>query len=404
MRYLDGIFGRLGFARFAAKLMRAIREASGTDELRFDAAERRILLVGDGKVVGAINLANLYGNYRRTPRARRPEFLQVCVRMALTEHRELPDEFEAASPDLRPRLWARSVLEHHRLLTLLDDSGGGELDAPSEPVGEHLVATPVYDRPESVQSIIAENLAGSGVTFYEAMEVARQNLEESTAVYGRIGENLYCFTSGDSYDASRLLLIDHIQGLEVAGKPLAMVPTRDQLYLTGTADEVGLAMMAELSEKALQEPYPLSAIPLILDDGAWSDWMPPEDHPLHRRFRHIATNWLGVRYAEQKKLLHDVHRRKEIDVFVASYSVVQKDGELVSYCVWGAGVDSLLPVTQKVAFMRKGRERLVALGHWARVVEVAGGLMEPTEHYPPRYRVREIPDETALEAIGLGEM
>jgi hypothetical protein len=58
-------------------------------------------------VVGAINLANLYGNYRRTPRAHRPDFLQVCVRMALTEHRELPDAFAMASPDLLPRLWAR---------------------------------------------------------------------------------------------------------------------------------------------------------------------------------------------------------------------------------------------------------------------------------------------------------
>jgi hypothetical protein len=126
---------------------------------------------------------------------------------------------------------------------------------------------------------------------------------------------------------------------------------------------------------------------------------------LYHRFKQIEMNWLAARYAEQQKLLHDVHQRQWIDVFVATYSAVQKkDGELVSYCVWGEGVDSLLPVTQKVAFMRKGRERPVALGDWARVVEVVEGLMEPTEHYPPRYHVRDIPDEAALEAIGLGEM
>ena len=107
MGYLDSILGRLAFAQFAAKLMRAIREAGGPDELRFDAAERRILQIRDGKVVGAINLTNLYGNYRRTPRARRPDYLQVCVRTVLAQHRELPDEFAAASPHLRPRLWAR---------------------------------------------------------------------------------------------------------------------------------------------------------------------------------------------------------------------------------------------------------------------------------------------------------
>jgi hypothetical protein len=107
MGYLDSILGRLGFARFAAKLMQAIREAGGTDELHFDAAERRILQIRDGEVVGAINLANLYGNYRLTPRAAPLAFLRVCVGTALAQHRKLPDEFAADSPDLRPRLWPR---------------------------------------------------------------------------------------------------------------------------------------------------------------------------------------------------------------------------------------------------------------------------------------------------------
>ena len=60
-------------------------------------------------------------------------------------------------------------------------------------------------------------------------------------------------------------------------------------------------MMAELAEKALQEPYPLSGVPLVLDDGAWSDWMPPEDHPLHRRFKHIETNWLTRKLADTRQ-------------------------------------------------------------------------------------------------------
>jgi hypothetical protein len=85
-------------------------------------------------------------------------------------------------------------------------------------------------------------------------------------------------------------------------------------------------------------------------------------------------------------------------------AVQKKDGDVVSYCVWGEGVDSLLPVTEKVAFMQHGRERPVALGDWARVMEVAGDLMEPTEDDPRRYRVQEFPDQAALQAIGVGEM
>ncbi len=316
-------------------------------------------------------------------------------------HKELPGDFDAASPDLRPRIRARGFFEQQRLLKLLDDPGGAALDAANEPIGEHLLTFLAYDWPDSVQSITAENLTDWGITFYEAMEVARRNLEEATLGYARIGENLYAFTSGDSYDASRLTLIDRIQNLEVAGKPVAMVPSREQLYITGSEDEVGLAMMAEPTSQALQEPYALIGVPLLLDDGAWADWMPPEDHPLHRRFRQMETNWLGPLYADQKQYLDAIHKRQGIEVFVANFSAVRKeDGDIVIYCVRGEGVDSFLPVTQKVAFMQEGRDGPVALADWSRVVEVAGDLMEPTEHYPARYRVRHYPDRAASKRSG----
>ena len=202
-------------------------------------------------------------------------------------------------------------------------------------------------------------------------------------MYGRIGENLYCFTSGDSYDASRLTLIDRILGLEIAGKPVAMVPTREQLFVTGSEDELGLAMMAELAGQALGGPYTLSGVPLILEDREWTDWMPPRGHPVYARFKKMATQWIGSLYAEQKRLLESLHRREGIDLFVASFSGIEKeDGEIVSYCVWGEGVDALLPVTDKIVFMKHGHEGAVARGDWSRVVAVAGELMEPTDALP----------------------
>jgi hypothetical protein len=164
-------------------------------------------------------------------------------------------------------------------------------------------------------------------------------------------------------------------------------------------------MMAELAGQALGGPYTLSGVPLILDDREWTDWMPPADHPLYGRFKQMETNWIGPLYSVQKQLLDAAHERQEIDTFVASFSAVRKtDGDLVSYCVWGEGIDSLLPVTEKVAIMRQGHEGPVAMADWDRVAEVAGDLMEPTDHYPPRYRVRRIPDVAAIEAIGKGAL
>jgi len=293
MEFIKRFFGKSSPERFSARLIKALREAGDTDELRYDAAEHRILRLRDGEAVGTINLANMYGNYRRLPRARRSDYRRACVRTALVQHKKLPNEFEAASPDLRPRLWARADLEHHQLLKLLGDPAGGQIHAPSEPVGEHLIASLVYDWPDCVQDTVAENLAGWGVTFYEAMEVARQNPEDATSAYGQLGDHLYAFASGDSYDATRLMLVQRLQDLEVSGKPVAMVPNRDSLLIAGSEDEVGLKIMAELAREGLQESYDLSGSPLILADGVWVDWMPPADRPWHRHFRDLETNWIG---------------------------------------------------------------------------------------------------------------
>jgi len=164
-------------------------------------------------------------------------------------------------------------------------------------------------------------------------------------------------------------------------------------------------MLAELAAKGLEEGYTLSGIPLVLDEDGWSDWTPPEGHSLRDRFHAIGMRWLGGEYAEQKALLEAVHQRRGEDVFVSSFSAVEKGvGGPVSYCVWGEGVDTLLPVADKVVFMTGAHDGPVAVGDWDRVREVAGEWMEPTEHYPPRYKVRGFPDEAAIEAIGLGEL
>jgi hypothetical protein len=63
-------------------------------------------------------------------------------------------------------------------------------------------------------------------------------------------------------------------------------------------------------------------------------------------------------------------------------------------------VDALLPVTQKVAFMREGDSGAAALGSWGRVRAIVGVLMEPTARYPARFRVQSFPSKAELAEIG----
>ncbi len=359
----------------------------------------------DGEVVGVINPHNLFATYLGTPRRERAEYIRHCVRMAMTRHKKLPEDFESASPDLRPRIWARATLEQERLRGLRMGRHGGLASLPGQAIGEHLQCLLAYDWPESVQTVSADDLAGWGVTVFEAMEAARRNLDELTTRYARLGLNLYTFAAGDSYDASRLSLIDRIEAMEIEGQPVAMAPSREHLFITGSDDEVGLSMMVDLAARFADAPYPLSSIPLILSNGEWTDWRLPEGHPMHDRFMNLAIRWLGPLYAEQKELLEALHKERGIDVFVASFSVLQRgDGVLVSYCVWGEGCESLLPETRKVVLMKDGHEGPVALGTWARVMQAAGMLLEPTDDYPRRYRTRGFPDDETIRAIGLAEM
>jgi hypothetical protein len=56
-----------------------------------------------------------------------------------------------------------------------------------------------------------------------------------------------------------------IRELEVKGDPVAMVPNRDTLLVTGWADEPGLARMAALAEDAAGHPRPVSGVSVRLE-------------------------------------------------------------------------------------------------------------------------------------------
>jgi len=384
-------------------MIQAFREAGDKTDLRFDPSENRIVR-GDPDAPSTVNLANMYQAFLREPRSRRAECVRSLARGILGSTKGLPKDFELVRADLRPRLWLRASLEQVRLMNILEGNPVQPKPLLSESIGEHLILSLAYDWPDAVQSLYDDDLNEWGVTFYEAMEVARQNLQGATVGYGKIGDGSYSFMSADTYAASRITLVERTEGLEVSGKLVAMVPNRDSLFVTGSEDEAGLVIMATMAEKGLEQPYSLSAVPLILDDDTWQDWMPPEGHPLHRTFKQIEIKWTGPLYRDQTNLLNAIHKKQGIDIAAASYSALKrKDGELLTYCIWGKGVDALLPVTQKVVFM-KGEGIPALFADWSRVMETFGDLMAPTEDYPRRYRVREFPDESTINAIGSTEL
>lgn len=406
MGLLSRFFGPPGQDQFAKLVMRAFREAGDPREFEYDAEQFRLTVTNEAEgeegsdgAAEVLNLHNFYAEHCKLDRANRKEHLKQVVRGVSQGKIELPDEFEHAAPDLRPRIWPRAMFAKLELQQRIE--GGSEVDIPRYPIGDHLAIGLVYDLPHSMRSISGEDLSGWDVTWYQAMEAAKESLAETEFAIAKIGDHLYASASGDNYDASRLVLHDLIEQMEVEGDHVAMIPNRDTLIVTGTDDEVGLAMMAEMAEKALEDPRPLGATPVLLKDGEWVDWMPPADHPSFGSFQELRRRYFYLEYADQKESLDRLHEKENTDIFVATCTAVrnQETDEIFTYAVWPEGVDTLLPETDRVILGADGQPGQMA--EWNRVCEVVGDLMELDESlYPPRYRVREFPTADQRTEIG----
>ncbi len=384
-------FGRTVAAR--------IKKAGEPGSVTYVSEDFRILIENEGEVVQYMNLENVYKEYCARRADQREMMLSKIVQTALVRHKTIPEDWEDVQPDVMPAVRSRATFE---MLSLEQRSQGKPAltDLPSFGVGDHLLALLVYDMPESTQTIPGQQLQDWGVNFYEAMEVAKQNLAAIEMSVSKAGDGFYAVMTGDSYDSSRLLLLDLLPQLEIQGDPIAMVPHRDVLLITGSEDLDGLAMMAQFAETAFEHPRYLSCLPLALDGTEWGSWMPPGDHPHFLQYRLLEVKSLAGLYERQRELLNAVHEQEGTETFVATYSTAGSNmGAVFSYSVWADGVDTLLPKTHKL-FLAHPERGILAGGDWDRVQQVVGDLLEKTDLYPVRYRVRGFPSEEQFAAIG----
>jgi hypothetical protein len=399
MGLLDFFFRPPTPDKFAAMFIREMHRAGVTDELTYDRDNHRIIR-GKRKNSESINLSNFFKEYLSLPRGKRRRHLVERARMFAAKREELPDDFDEARSHLRPKLWTRVGLEKSRLQVEVDGGDGSKMDIPEYEIGSHLIASLAYDFPQQIMSVSREQLEKWGITYYEALEIARENLEQEKCAFAQIGDGCYVSATGDSYDSSRLLLPNLIERFEVKGNLIAMVPNRDYLLVAGSDDEQGLTVMLDLTARALEHPRPMVPIPLRLDGDDWVDWMPPRKHPLAPRFQELARRFLYGEYEDQLALLNRLHEQRGIDLFVAAYSAVQKeDGSVFSYAVWSQGCHALLPRAEWLMFFR-GKDDIPAIASWEKAEQVIGHLMKPTEHYPPRVEVSDFPTEAELAALG----
>lgn len=400
MKFFRRVLAAADRETFVALFLAALRRSQPQTDFEYRDEEFAIL-----SRQGRINLSNFFAEYCQIPWYRRRPYLHKTVRIFTSVRDELPENFDEARPHLMPKIWMRSSFAHQALMCRIEGNQLPDLDAT--PLGEHLLTTIVYDLPESMQTIPPKQFETWEISNYEAWEIAIENLSDRTRAMAKIGDHLTSAVTGDNYDANRLFLIDRLREIGMTGHLIAMIPNRDTLFITSLGDVVGMKLMAELADKTLQnEPRPMSPFPLQYVDGEWTDWSPPINHVLHPQFQEMRARFLQSEYAEQKELLQKLQENGDyVNQFVATYSVLQKKetSEILSYCVWGLDVDTLLPETDRVVLIRDP-DRPEGFVPWTIIREVMGDAMsEVPDLYPKRFRVETFPTDEQLHEMSPSE-
>lgn len=381
---------------FASQIMEGLTGAGERRVIRF--REESFSLVNDGKPTGEINLKNMYAEHCSTEPAMCNDHLKQVLLALIQANYQLPEEFEDARSDLRPRIWTRATFAQMKLASQIQ--GNQSLERPLVPIGEHLLLGLVFDLPASMRSIIQDNLRDWDVSLYEAIEAAKYNLLESRFPLALLGDRLYVSVTGDHYDSCRILAVDLIRRLKLDGDPVAMILNRDTLFITGSDDAEGLAMMATLTAKVMEEPRPMMSTALRLVDDEWTDWLPPVGHPAYSKFKDLKVHCMQGIHDVQWEQLTQLHQAQGIDVFVASqFAVRSPEGHFWTCCVWAESIESWLPESDYIMFFWNEQSEKARVT-WDQAMQTVGSLMEEIEDlYPKRFRVNSFPNDFQLQQL-----
>lgn len=339
-----------------------------------------------------LHLDNAFADWRKASGPAREAIIGHVVNTAFDLTASNPP-FEGAAPHLIPVIRNRSQLVSVGLdpATKMD---AGAFDGAFVPLCDSLAVLVAIDRDSSITTLSAKALREWARPFDEAMAIAMQNLGAvGRCAFERAEGGYFVSSYNDNYDASRILTPHLFDLLSLKGDPVAVVLSRSCVAVAGSDDVPALVAMAAFVEQRLAtETRPLSMLPIVHRDGAWSPFRSdlPELAPLDL----LGAKQVAWDYANQKPVLESRLQADGRDVFVASASATTVDGRFVTLSTWARDVVTLLPKTDVVILQNAAHTASLPRG-WDDVWETCGPLAEEPGLYPPRYFVEKSPSEQA---------
>lgn len=216
----------------------------------------------------AADLGNFYSAYLRDP-GQLDVVVETFVRVMLgiTPDRSASD-YDSLADRIYPMIKPLAMLVEvrDRRLPML---------AYREFLGELMIAY-VIDEERSVAYINDDHLERWGISVQDVHARAIENLRRRTDArvkYTTVGagdQRLFIYSSGDGYDATRLLLSDVLAGWarDLPGNLVIGIPNRDFLIAFSDANpEILRAVAAQVQADAVQRQYGLTEQLFTLDEG-----------------------------------------------------------------------------------------------------------------------------------------
>lgn len=357
-------------------------------QLSFTYDEEQYCLRGDNGQM--LYLTNFYEDFLKSDKAARADLMSRLAKVA--EVPAIPSDFADARDKLLPVLRYLPGLE----LTVLDtmDCALSEADTWNmRPLGSVLGIGVAFDTETVVQQVGTTALSDWGISADEALAIATDNLRhKAPPSFIQAIPGTYVSQYGDLYDAARILLPELAWQLELNGNPVAMVPTRECLLITGDKDEAGLALLMALAkDRMAATSRHLSPEMFRLEGSEWTSWQ-PEGTNLNQ-LRTVVLSHRSGDYDAQNKALCRLFEKKGNDAYVASFQAVQKTGgEVLTYSTLSFRLPTVLPHSELVALVDQeaigddsAHKPLIV--KWETLAEELGADLVKLPYVLPRYSV-----------------
>jgi hypothetical protein len=248
-----------------------------------------------------------------------------------------------------------------------------------------------YDLGATVSQVPLENVKEWGISIDQVLERALANLKALPSATWRSADNLvWTLQSPGSYNESFLQWPKAFESLPVKGEILAAVPNRGVLLASHLEN---FDALADAAQKSFQElPWPLSGTVFKVFDNRIDVFTAPE---CQVKLQTLSNLSLQFTYKAQQEALRAHCEAIDEDVFIATFGLLSpKDhpAQIQSWCSWTEGVESLLPKTDLIAFVRNpSHSRQTLLVNWSDAAAVVAAKIRETSEAPTRIQVDEFP-------------